>query len=83
VSTEQENNKFPTPFETQLIGPNTRWFDIIGIRFFINTTDHPIKLGFSHNIRAVEMIAIGEPSDEDLKGDKVAALKGEIIEEDV
>lgn len=82
MSTEQEEKKAPTPFETQIIAPTAEWFDPIGIRFFINTTPRPLKLGFSHNIRSVEMIAIFELTEEDLKSEEIKALEGEIVEEE-
>jgi hypothetical protein len=45
-------------------------------------TERPLKIGFTHNIRKVEMIGIFDPTEEDLKTEKVKALKGEVIEED-
>lgn len=82
MSTDLERRESSLPFETQLIGPKEQWLDPIMIRLFVNTTDKPIKLGFSHNIRAVEMIAIIEPTEDDLKGYKSKALIGETIEEE-
>lgn len=82
LSTEQEEKKGSTQFETHIIGPSNEWFDPVGIRFFINATQQPLKLGFSHNIRSVEMIAIFEPTKEDLKSEEIKALEGEIIEEE-
>jgi hypothetical protein len=79
LSTEPEKS---IEFEVHIIPPKNQWFDPIGVRFFQNTTDRTIKIGFSHNIRAIEVIAFIDPSDEDLKKDTIQALKGEIVEEE-
>lgn len=71
-----------TPFERQVIGSHEQWFDPIGIRFIINVTDRPLKVQFSHNIRAVEMIAISEVGEGDSKSEELQVLEGEIIEEE-
>ena len=65
-------------FEWYLIKAGERWYDELEKRIFINTTNHDIKIGFGHNGRRVEIIAIGE----DKAADAVSALEGEIIEED-
>lgn len=71
-----------TPFERQVIGPHEQWFDPIGIRFILNLTDRPFKVQFSHNIRAVEMIAISEADKDNPQSEEIHALEGEIIEEE-
>lgn len=78
-----DNQKDATPFESQIIDARTQWFDPIGIRFILNLTDRPLEIRFSHNIRAVEMIAITDPEIGDQKSEEFTALEGEIIEEDV
>jgi hypothetical protein len=71
------------PFEIKDLKPNEEWFDPVGIRFFVNATKTNIKLGFSHNIRTVEIIAILNTDKEDAKNPKIKVLEGEIIEEEV
>lgn len=80
---KSKTERLPLPVEPKILAPSVPWFDPVGIRFFINTTKRPVKIGFSHNIRAVEMIAILDMTNEDLKTEKDKSLKGEIIEEDV
>jgi hypothetical protein len=82
LSTEQENPENPALYEAQVIASHTQWFDPIEIRFIANMTERPLKIGFTHNIRKVEMIGIFDPTEEDLKTETVKALKGEVIEED-
>lgn len=82
MSTEQERKKNSLAYEAQLLGPHNQWFDPIGIRFISNMTERPLKIGFAHNTRMVEMIGIFEATEEDLKLEKVKALEGEIIEEE-
>jgi hypothetical protein len=74
LSREQEREKNSLAYEAQLLGPHNQWFDPIGIRFISNMTERPLKIGFTHNIFEV--------TEEDLKTEKVKALKGKIIEED-
>jgi hypothetical protein len=71
-----------TPFERQVIGPHEQWFDPIGIRFIVNLTDRPLKVQFSHNIRAVEMIAVSEAEKGNSQSEEIQLLEGEIIEEE-
>jgi hypothetical protein len=82
LSTEEESKKNSVAYESQLIGPHKQWFDPIEIRFITNMTERPLKIGFTHNIRKVEMIGIFDLTEEDIKSEKVNALKGKIIEED-
>jgi hypothetical protein len=70
-----------TPFEIKILEAHEEWFDPVGIRFFINTTDKNVTLGFSHNIRTVEMIAILDAAKEKNKRPRLETLEGEEIEE--
>ena len=65
-------------FEWYLIKAGEQWYDELEKRIFINTTNHEFKIGFGHNGRRVEIIAISE----DKAADAVSALEGKIIEED-
>ena len=61
------------------VEPGNQFFDQLEKRLFINFTKSPLKIGFSHNARRIEMIAItdGVKKDPELK-----ALQGtEIVEE--
>ena len=66
-------------FEWNEIPPGSEFFDSLEKRFFINFLDCPIKVGFGHNGRRVELIAIGEGIKKD---PELEALQGkEIVEE--
>ena len=65
-------------FEWYLIKAGEQWYDELEKRIFINTTNHEFKIGFGHNGRRMEIIAISE----DKAADAVSALEGKIIEED-
>jgi hypothetical protein len=71
-----------TPFEIKDLKPNEEWFDPVGIRFFVNGTKTNIKLGFGHNIRTVEIIAILNTDKEVVNDPKITVLEGKIIEEE-
>lgn len=74
--TETEN--FLKTFEWYDIEPGQQFFDQLEKRFFINVTKRPLKLGFGHNSRRVEMIAIGDGVEKD---PAIEALEGEEIRE--
>lgn len=65
-------------FEWYDIAPKKTFFDQLERRIFINTTGRPVKIGFGHNARRVEMIAI---SDGVKKDPEIAALEGEEVRE--
>ena len=69
-----ENN-----FEWHDLNPGAQFFDTLEKRFFINFTKSPLKIGFSHNARRIEMIAITDGVEKD---PKVEALRDvEVVEE--
>lgn len=66
-------------FEWYDIGPGARFFDQLEGRIFANGCDHPVKIGFGHTPRRVEIIIIapGVVRDPDLD-----ALEGVTIGEE-
>ena len=74
----EEGNPF-RDFEWYSVKPQKNWFDALERRYFINTTDLPLKIGFGHNTRRIEIIAIASVSPEE---QELEALEGEVIMEE-
>ena len=75
------NEKTENPlnsFEWHLIASKEQWFDELEHRLFLNATNHEVKVGFGHNTRQIEIIAIAVEE----KETQTSALEGEIIEGD-
>lgn len=66
-------------FEWFEIPPEKQFFDQLEKRIFVNFTKRPMKVGFSHTARMVELIAISEDVKED---PELTALEGVNIEEE-
>ena len=66
-------------YEWNEIPSGEQLWDELEKRIFINFTKKPIKIGFGHNLRRIEMIAIGEAES---VNNEVQALVGEIVEEE-
>ena len=73
-----EGNPF-NEFEWHPVKPKETWFDVLEHRYFINTTDLPLKIGFGHNTRRIEIIAIAAVSPEE---QELNALEGELVAEE-
>ena len=66
-------------FEWCEILPGEQFFDPIEHRFFLNGLSHPIKIGFGHNTRRLEIIAITDGAKKD---PELEALQDvEVVEE--
>ena len=66
-------------FEWNEVPPKQQFFDTLERRFFLNGLSHPIKIGFGHNTRRLEIIAIIES---DGKDSELKALEDvEVVEE--
>lgn len=74
--TEEKKNVLNS-FEWYSIEPKEQFFDQLERRIFINVTEQPLKVGFGHNTRMVEMIAIGAGV---AKDPVLEALEGEVVE---
>lgn len=79
----KEGNRSTETLEVTDITPGETWFDPIGIRYFINTTQMPVRIGFGHNVRAVEIVVILDPKIEVTKRIDPKGFEGEVIEEAV
>jgi hypothetical protein len=76
MSTQEDIEK---GFEWYDLNPGARFFDPLEKRFFINFTNRPLKVGFSHDMRRTEMIAI---TDGIKKDPELEALQDvEVVEE--
>ena len=73
-----EGNPF-RGFEWYSVEPKKTWFDALERRYFTNTTDLPLKIGFGHNTRRIEIIAIASVSPEE---QELEALEGEVVTEE-
>jgi hypothetical protein len=76
MSTQEDVRK---NFEWYDLDPGAQFFDQLEKRFFINFTKRPLKVGFSHNARRIEMIAITDGIEKD---PELEALQDvEVVEE--
>jgi hypothetical protein len=66
-------------FEWNEVLPKQQFFDVLERRFFLNGLSHPIKIGFGHNARRLEIIAIIES---DGKDSELKAFEGKTITEE-
>lgn len=66
-------------FEWYDIPPGKQFFDQLERRYFANTTKRTLKVGFGHDTRRVEIIAIADGKGKD---PKIAALEGIEVEEE-
>jgi hypothetical protein len=73
------DKKFLESYEWHEVQPKEQFFDLIEHRFFFNGLSHPIKIGFGHSARRLEMIAIVES---DGKDSELKALEGKQITEE-
>ena len=76
TSTTVEKRQFLNSLEWHDIDTNKEFYDEIGHRFFVNACTQPIRVGFGHNTRCLEIIAITE----NLEGEEeLQTLEGEEI----
>ena len=83
MSEEEKSRNFLNTFEWHKVEPKSEFYDDIERRFFINTTSSAIMIGFGHNTRQLEIIAIAERAETTKSEDPALnALEGEEIEEE-
>jgi hypothetical protein len=82
MSKEEESKSILDTFEWHPIEPKSQYYDEVCHRFFINTTEKALMVGFGHNTRRLELIAIADRADMVKKEDPdVTVLEGQEIEE--
>lgn len=62
----EEKGNILNTFEWHLIPAQKEFYDELEHRYFLNASLHPIKIGFGHNTRRVEIIAYGDATKEDV-----------------
>ena len=83
MNEEKDAKSFLDTLEWHEIEPKSEFYDELERRYFINTTTTPLMIGFGHNTRQLEIIAIGDSSDFSKKNDpEIIVLEGEVIEEE-
>jgi len=83
MTEEKRRTSFLDTLEWHQIDSKSEFYDEVERRFFINTTNSAIMIGFGHNTRRLETIVIGESAETTKSEDPALnALEGEVIEEE-
>ena len=82
MTKEQQKGNLLDALEWHPVDPKSEFFDELEHRFFLNTTSEKLLIGFGHNTRQLEIIAIAFEKDAVTAKDPfLETLEGEIIEE--
>jgi hypothetical protein len=66
--------------EIHVIAPDKDFFDLLGPRIYLNRTMKHIKIGLGHTNRKVDLVLLGDVTEEDIKQEKIKAMEGEVLE---
>ena len=84
MTEEQPQGDFANSLEWHPVAPKSEFYDNVKCRFFVNTTSENLLIGFGHNTRQLEIIAIAFEKDAVKREDPaLKTLEGEVIEEEV
>ena len=66
--------------EIHVIAPDKDFFDLLGPRIYLNRSTKHIKIGLGHTNRMVDLVLLGDVTEEDIKREKIKAMEGEVLE---